>query len=226
MFGNSQMARTNVTYAITVRSIGGAPEVYDLTDIPLFDDDVIINNASYTSNAPGVPGGPLLGSGPWMLAVNQNIGVGEVHIYNLLVNVTIDIADGIGNDVYETCAEGAGLLNRAEIDVTDDGIADDTAEDCGDVECDINAEFEVFCDDNGTPSDPDDDVFFINVTVTGVNTSSTWTTITDPLGPQTGNYNEVTTLGPYSIADVGDFALLMQDSQDGGCLELLEVEAP
>ena len=216
----------NVKYTITVSSVGGAPEQYDLTDTPMFDDDVIINSASYTSTAPGNAGGALAGIGPWTLAVGQDIGVGESHTYELIVNVTIDIDDNIGDNNYENCDEGLGLLNEAAIDVTDDGQPDDTAEDCGDVECDITAEFEVVCDDNDTPDNPNDDLFFVYVTVNGISTSGGWHTTGDPNGSSSGNYGEETILGPYSILNNNSFIMFIQDDQDSGCLEILEIDAP
>ena len=130
----------DVTYTITVSNVGGAEGAYDLDDEPGFDDDISINNASYTSTAPGNAGGALAGSGPWELADDQTIAAGSTHTYTLVVNVTLDLTDGQGNDVYAECGEnggppteGEGLYNEALLDVTEDGVADLTADDCGDL---------------------------------------------------------------------------------------------
>ena len=55
-----------VIYRIDVENTGGVTGNYDLSDAPGFDDDIVINSASFTSNAPGVPGGNLAGSGPYL----------------------------------------------------------------------------------------------------------------------------------------------------------------
>ncbi|MBK9107113.1 MAG: DUF11 domain-containing protein [Saprospiraceae bacterium] len=132
----------NVTYTLTAKNIGGANGQYDLTDAPGFDDDITINNASYTSNAPGNPGVALVGTGPWTLANNQAILTGATHTYTLTVKVTLDLTAGSGgNNVYKKCgatipgdpASGEGLYNQASIDTNDDGVAEETKEACGDL---------------------------------------------------------------------------------------------
>ena len=72
----------DVTYTVVVENDGAAGQ-YDLTDIPGFDDDVVINSASYTSDAPGNGSGTLAGSGPWTLADDQSIGANSTHTYTL-----------------------------------------------------------------------------------------------------------------------------------------------
>ncbi|MBK8450833.1 MAG: hypothetical protein IPL42_12760 [Saprospiraceae bacterium] len=132
----------NVTYQITVNNNGGATGVYDLTDIPGFDDDININSASYTSTAAGNPGGPLAGVGPWVLGNNIAIIAGATQTYTLIVKVTLDLTAGSGgNNVYTKCGQGTpgdptsgeGLYNQSKIDHNDDGIPEDTKEACGDL---------------------------------------------------------------------------------------------
>lgn len=79
------------------------------------------------------------------------------------------------------------------------------------------------CEDNGTPADPSDDVFFFDVLITGQNVSENGWTTSDGLGA--GQYGEVTTVGPYPIAD-GDASVFIIDNADQGCNALLFVPAP
>ena len=132
----------NVTYTITVQNIGGVNGQYDLKDTPGFDDDITINNASYTSNAPGNGGSALAGTGPWTLANDQTILVGATHTYTLVVKVTLDLTAGSGgNNTYTKCgtatpgdpASGEGLYNQSTIDTNNDGVAEETKEACGDL---------------------------------------------------------------------------------------------
>ena len=79
------------------------------------------------------------------------------------------------------------------------------------------------CDDNGTPADPSDDIFYFDVLITGQNVSENGWTTSDGLG--SGLYGELTTVGPYSIAD-GDASVFIIDNADQGCNALLFVPAP
>lgn len=94
-------------------------------------------------------------------------------------------------------------------------------ETCSD-DCEIFAEVSnIVCDDNGTPTISDDDLFTFDVVVTGFNYADTWTTD----GGATGAYGEVVTLGPFAIAD-GDVNMLLTDADDNGCSVEINVEAP
>ena len=132
----------NVSYKMVVQNLGGINGPYDLTDVPGFDDDITINTASYTSDAPGNPGGPLAGIGPWLLANDQNIVNGAVHTYNLTVKVTLNLDPASpGNNTYTKCGAatpgdpntGEGLYNQAKLDINNDGVPEDVDEACGDV---------------------------------------------------------------------------------------------
>ena len=94
---------------------------------------------------------------------------------------------------------------------------------CSD-ECAINATNTTpVCNDNGTPSDPGDDTFTFEVTVTGSNTGSSWTA-NDPNGTS-GSYNTSVTFGPYNISD-GDISFTISDGSDSGCTETMMIVAP
>ena len=132
----------NVSYKMVVQNLGGINGPYDLTDVPGFDDDITINTASYTTDAPGNPGGPLAGVGPWVLANDQNIVNGAVHTYNLTVKVTLNLDPASpGNNTYTKCGAatpgdpttGEGLYNQAKLDINNDGVPEDVDEACGDV---------------------------------------------------------------------------------------------
>jgi hypothetical protein len=125
----------NVNYTIQVSNSGGSG-LYDLTDNQGFDTDVLINNASYTSNAPGNPGSNLFGTGTWILANDQPISANGTHTYNLLVNVRLNLNDNIGNNIYQPCltqnpSSGNGLYNQAKVYVND--ILKDQDDACGDL---------------------------------------------------------------------------------------------
>jgi uncharacterized repeat protein (TIGR01451 family) len=125
----------DVVYRITVHNNGGASGVYTLSDQPAFDDDIDINSASFASTVPS--GGPLAGDGPWSLATNQSLNAGASHVYTLTVNVGLNLAGGIGNDVYDRClptpdgAPDQGLFNRATL--TQPGQPGRDADACGDL---------------------------------------------------------------------------------------------
>ncbi|KGE87431.1 MAG: gliding motility-associated C-terminal domain-containing protein [Phaeodactylibacter xiamenensis] len=83
--------------------------------------------------------------------------------------------------------------------------------------CDINyAQIgNVTCSDNGTPNDPSDDTFTFILQVVGDGTSPNGWTANDPLGT-TGDYNVVTTMGPYPISG-GGFPVVVTDNDDPSC---------
>ncbi len=123
----------DVTYSIIVNNLGG-PGRYDLTDNQGFDSDVIINSSSFTSNAPANSGSALVGSGIWSLANEQPINAYGTHTYTLVVNVTVNLSDNVGNNIYNACASqtpisGQGLYNKAKVYVND--ILKDEDDACG-----------------------------------------------------------------------------------------------
>lgn len=140
----------DVTYTISVVNYGYGPGSYTLVDRPGFDNDVEYNGATYSTNAPGNAGNPgpqgLLGQGPWTLASSQAIAVGPntEHIYTITIPVSMDLetVGSQGDEVYTSCGEqngqndpvsGEGLYNQSELDVNNDGLADEFDEVCGDL---------------------------------------------------------------------------------------------
>ncbi|PHN03566.1 T9SS type A sorting domain-containing protein [Flavilitoribacter nigricans] len=88
--------------------------------------------------------------------------------------------------------------------------------------CAIEAAIEaIYCDDNGTASNPTDDVYFADILVTGANTSEQGFTI----GEISGQYNVLTTVGPFPIAD-GDVSLEITDAGNSDCLASITLTAP
>jgi hypothetical protein len=79
---------------------------------------------------------------------------------------------------------------------------------------------DIACNDNGTPSDPEDDTYTFNVSVarTGGCNSSFWTG-----GGKTGSYNTPVVFGPYLIKN-GNTTLVISNSD--GASETLVVAAP
>ncbi|MCC6724628.1 MAG: T9SS type A sorting domain-containing protein [Saprospiraceae bacterium] len=80
------------------------------------------------------------------------------------------------------------------------------------------------CNNNGTPNDPADDTYTFNMTVTGSNTGSGWTTTI--LGaPQSGPYNTPTLMGPYPI-NGGAINFTIQDGTTATCTKAMSVTPP
>ncbi len=82
---------------------------------------------------------------------------------------------------------------------------------------------EYICDDNDTPGDPDDDVFYFTLSVTGSGNSDSW--IANDLNNSTGQYNEITTLGPYPISG-GVFGFDVIDAENPDCSVGIVVTPP
>lgn len=91
-------------------------------------------------------------------------------------------------------------------------------------ECILNFEVEnIFCEDNGTPQDTLDDVFFFELTVLTINGSDFWFA-NDP-NNTAGTYNQTTLMGPYSIID-GSLIFEVNDAVNTDCVVEIEVEPP
>jgi len=83
--------------------------------------------------------------------------------------------------------------------------------------------FDMSCDDNGTASDPSDDLFSFTVIVDGENSGTSW--IADDPNATSGSYGTSIVFGPYMIID-GDLSFEIMDGLDLNCAFLVEVEAP
>ncbi|RMF03594.1 MAG: DUF11 domain-containing protein, partial [Bacteroidetes bacterium] len=140
----------DVVYTISVDNIGGAvPTSYSLVDTPGFDDDVSINSATFTTDATDSPANPgpvdlyaLSPTGPWTLADNLPINVGESFTYTVTVNVSLDVSAGSpGDNTYTACGtatpgtpvSGEGLFNEVSLDVGANGTIETTAAACDDI---------------------------------------------------------------------------------------------
>ncbi len=91
--------------------------------------------------------------------------------------------------------------------------------------CSINATTTTpICNNNGTPTDPADDTYTFNMTVTGANTGAGWTTTI--LGaPQSGAYNITTLMGPYPIGG-GVLNFTLRDVSIPTCTKAMTVTPP
>src|SRR6056297_3346001 len=150
-----------VSYTVTVENTGGVTETYDLEDTPAFDDDIGINSGSFSGQNSGT-----LMAGTNTLATGESILAGTTHTYNLSFIVTLDLTDGVGDDVYAACTAGTptageGLFNEASLSTNGTTIE---AEDCGDLPNITVAK--VF--DSATPNG--DGTFTVTYTVTVENT--------------------------------------------------------
>lgn len=134
----------DVQYEIIVTNVAGAIGTYDLVDLPGYEDDITINMVSYTSDVPGNGGGGLASTPPpggWVLGSTISIGGQVVHTYTLDVNVTLDLADGLGDDIYTSCGSvsggsdgpNMGLYNQAQLDENGDGTPEEINDACGDL---------------------------------------------------------------------------------------------
>ena len=81
----------------------------------------------------------------------------------------------------------------------------------------------VVCDDNGSPSDPSDDLFYFDLVVSGMNLGNSWTA--NDILNSSGLYGATITLGPYAISD-GDLAFTITDEVDISCTTEVMVFTP
>ena len=157
----------DVEYIIVVTNNGGATGTYTLRDTPMFDGDITINSGSFS----GQNSGAMNTTGTTILNTNENIAPGESHTYIVTFNVSVNLNDGISDDVYTPCGSttgvpqaGEGLFNEAGVDVNGDGEDDLTDDACGDIdpECELMAGpfSQGPCYNNGT-SDPSDDTYIL-----------------------------------------------------------------
>ena len=145
----------------------------------------------------------------------------EVYIDNMLQG-THAYSSGAG---FNLPANGATIIVRIQ-DADDAGC---TAEqtlgplDPCDEECRINANVSnILCDDNGTGTDPSDDLFTFDLLVTGQNTGGSWQSTN---GQLSGGYGQTQTFGPFPISG-GGFNLSLQDAITPTCVVPIQVDAP
>ncbi|MEQ8706085.1 MAG: gliding motility-associated C-terminal domain-containing protein [Phaeodactylibacter sp.] len=82
----------------------------------------------------------------------------------------------------------------------------------------------ITCNDNGTPGNPNDDVFFASVTVNGTGSPSGWA-VSPVFGPATGAYGSTIDFGPIPISG-GLATLTFTDQSDPTCSESLTLTPP
>ncbi len=165
----------DVKWNIIVENTGLGEGSYNLIDVPGFDDDIEICGAEYTSDAPMNAGNPgpllLVLDGMYELATDQLIDGQSTHTYCLTVCVSYDpLADpAVGDGIYTGCesgtagdpAPGEGLYNQSQLDVDDDGVADEIDEVCADLPCALTIMSAV-----PTACDPETSTYDLTVTVT------------------------------------------------------------
>ncbi|HMQ96940.1 MAG TPA: DUF11 domain-containing protein [Candidatus Nanoperiomorbaceae bacterium] len=98
---------------------------------------------------------------------------------------------------------------------------------CSDIcEIDLTAS-NIICDDNGTPGDPTDDVFYFDVYVNGnANTSISWTSYIDGVAIWTQRgYDRTEPYGPFPISG-GAVTVVVIDDVNADCTESITVQAP
>lgn len=92
-------------------------------------------------------------------------------------------------------------------------------------DCPLLAEvLDVYCDDNGTPSDPNDDQFTFDLLVTG-NIGSTGWVLFDGFDAVSGTYGVVTSLGPYPTFQ-NQYQFDIQDLDNSDCATTIIVSSP
>ncbi len=138
----------NVFYEITVENTSAFPTEYDLYDEPGFDTDIVIINASYTSDA--TPSGGLVLPVPatpgWQLADDEPLAANSTHTYTVTYLVQMDLLEQNGptpgDGMYTQCGQGSGpdnagpgeaLYNNAALDLDNDGTPDAEDSDCGEL---------------------------------------------------------------------------------------------
>jgi hypothetical protein len=82
----------------------------------------------------------------------------------------------------------------------------------------------AICNDNGTASNPADDTYTFDLTVSGANTSGNWTTFVGGK-TYTGAIGTAQKIGPFSIAQ-GGITFVVRDPNKDGCQASVTVAAP
>jgi len=134
----SQSHRTDgsmdLVYLVRAFNLGGATGTYTLKDFPLFEDDAVIREATYSiNNGPHLPLDLTPGISGWSLASQRSLAGFGTDSFLVFINANLDYTAASGGDNrYQGCnaaenhlpAAGNGLFNETALDVNDDGIAD------------------------------------------------------------------------------------------------------
>jgi uncharacterized repeat protein (TIGR01451 family) len=137
-----------------------------------------------------------------------------------------EVTDANEDDIDSTPDNGVDTDGDGDVD-DDNGDEDDGDGVEVNVDCDIQAIVtDITCNDNGTGSDPADDIYtFTLEVVNNGGAGTTWTAMVNGV-EVTGSYGEPVTLGPYSIAQIGDQSVIVEDEAIDGCLSFVTVDAP
>ncbi len=168
-----------------------------------FTFDVVVNGDSTFPNASDTF---IDDQGSMPMAYGSTVSYGPFNIAT--GNFTINYSDGDGNPCM------------ASIDV----VAPST---CSGATCEINpvVTSNPVCDDNGTPDDPTDDTFIVEVTIQGVSTFPNATnTFFDSESNVGVNYGQ-TIQYQFPISG-GNIMLTYTDSEESGCTESIVIMAP
>jgi len=168
-------------------------------------------------------------------------GSDDIYTFSLLVNAV----NGSSNNTYDVLIDNV-LLNsfaygmNAEFSLpADSSTPIITVVDSEDMACQIIQSIDpltpcsddclisamvddIFCDDQGTAGDPSDDTFSFDLSVTGINTASSWSS---DLAGVSGNYNLTENFGSFLISE-GDILLSVFYNDDPSCSIMLSIQAP
>ncbi len=156
-----------------------------------------------------------------------------------------NVIDGATNNLYQLYIannlEGSyayGSVNSLNIPASNIGditfeLVDSEFENCTILEeintsscsfmCSLNADLvSVICDNNGTNNVENDDVFYIEILVSGNNVLDVWQIENEM---QVYPYNEIVQLGPFNISD-GAFELIITDTLNESCPFEIEIVPP
>ncbi len=85
----------------------------------------------------------------------------------------------------------------------------------------------ILCNDNGTPSNPNDDYITFELDPTGFNLGANYTVTGTSLSPTSGNYGSVTTFQTDpGTAGAGNLSLTIVDGNDSGCTFPITISDP
>ena len=132
----------------------------------------------------------------------------------------VQVEDATGQDTDSTPGNGNPITPNE-----DDEAAADINGGAGGDNCEVSVNFAYpFCDNNGTPNDNSDDVFYFSIRATGSNTSTSWTA--NFQGQQlTGPYNTTLQFGPYPLS-AANSTFAIADPADPNCTASVTVQGP
>lgn len=145
-----------------------------------------------------------------------NVWVNGILLYNFIYGESSTFQINAGGNIAEILLEDNEDANCTLL------LQTDVLAPCSD-NCVVNAMASNYvCNDNGTPSDNSDDIFFFDLNVSGINTSGMWQVTGSGIS---GIIPSTTTLGPYNLSD-GNFTLLVEDMGDANCSSTVSIVAP